>query len=53
LTNDPGRNSWGQVIAFANTQSYKTYRVLITQVRVDGTDATQYSEVKLVGLAAR
>ena len=50
LTKDPGRKSWGQVIAFANTQSYKTYRVLITQVRVDNTDATQYGEVKLVGL---
>jgi hypothetical protein len=53
LTNDPGRKSWGQVIAFANTQSYKTYRVLISQVRVDNTDATQYGEVKLVGLAGQ
>ena len=53
LTQDPGRKTLGQVIAFANTQSYKTYRVLITQVRVDNTDATQYSEVKLVGVAGQ
>jgi hypothetical protein len=53
LTNDPGRSTWGQVVAFANTQSYKTYRVLITQVRVDNTDATQYGDVKLVGLAGQ
>jgi len=52
LTKDPGRSNWGQVIAFANTGSYKTYRVLITQVRGgDNADATQFSEVKLVGLA--
>jgi len=51
LTKDPGRNTLGQVIAFANTQSYKTYRVLITQVRGGANaDATQYSEVKLIGV---
>lgn len=51
LSKDPGRNNWGQIIAFANTQSYKTYRVLITQVRGgESADATQYGEVKLIGL---
>jgi hypothetical protein len=53
LTKDPGRNIWGQVVAFTNTQSYKTYRVLITQVRSDGADATQFSEVKLLGVPAQ
>jgi hypothetical protein len=52
LATDPGRKSWGQVIAFTNTQSYKTYRVLITETR-PGADATQYSEVKLLGVSGR
>jgi alpha-L-fucosidase 2 len=47
LDNDPGRNSWGQIIPFANSTPYKTYRVLITAITGNNPDATQYSEVKL------
>jgi hypothetical protein len=47
LENDPGRNKWGPVISFKNETAYKTYRVLITQTRDDGSDSTQYSEVRL------
>jgi hypothetical protein len=50
LTKDPNRSSWGLVISFPNTTAYKSYRVLITQTRgSDNVDATQYSEVKLLG----
>jgi alpha-L-fucosidase 2 len=48
---DPGRKHWGPSIVFANTKAYRTYRVLVTETRGDGTDATQYSEVRLGSLA--
>ena len=47
LDNDPGRNSWGQIVSFTNATSYNTYRVLITAISGNNADATQYSEVKL------
>jgi len=47
LANDPGRKQWGPVIRFMNPMAYKTYRVLVTQVRGDNADAVQYSEIKL------
>jgi alpha-L-fucosidase 2 len=47
LANDPGRKQWGPVIRFTNAMAYKTYRVLVTQVRGDNADAVQYSEIKL------
>jgi alpha-L-fucosidase 2 len=50
LTKDPSRTSWGPIVSFPNTTAYKSYRVLITQTRgSDNVDATQYSEVKLLG----
>ncbi len=47
LGNDPGRKQWGPVIRFSNDTPYKTYRVLVTQVRGDNADALQFSEIKL------
>lgn len=49
LAKTTGRGAWGEAITFANTQSYKYYRVLITQLRSDSADAAQYAEVYLVG----
>ena len=51
LDADPGRKQWGPAIVFANTRAYRTYRVLVTETRSDGADATQYSEVRLGTLA--
>jgi hypothetical protein len=48
---DPGRKSWGPAVTFTNATAYRTYRVLVTETRGDGTDATQYSEVRLGSLA--
>ena len=50
LDKDPDRSQWGTVITFPNTTAYKSYRVLITQTRSNTTGATQYSEVKLIGI---
>lgn len=53
LTKDPDRGFWGQAITFTNTESYKYYRVLVTQVRGgDSADAVQFAEVRLVGAAS-
>jgi len=51
LSTDPGRNTWGQAVAFTNSDSYKSYRVLITETRANA-DATQFSEVRLLGVTA-
>ncbi len=51
LDADPGRKHWGPAIVFANGKAFRTYRVLVTETRGDGTDATQYSEVRLGSLA--
>ena len=53
LAKDPGRNHWGQAVTFTNTESYKYYRVLVTQIRGgDSADAVQYAEVRLLGSAS-
>jgi hypothetical protein len=44
---DPGRKAWGPAIVFPNTKSFKVYRILVSETRGDGTDATQYSEFRL------
>jgi len=48
LDSDPDRGNAGSRIAFSNTTSYKTYRLLITKTRAK-TDATQYGELILFG----
>jgi hypothetical protein len=55
LDQDPGRKSWGRLVVFPNSTAYSSYRVLVTALRGGGgstpaAPATQYSEVKLVGV---
>ena len=33
LKDDPGRNSWGEVINFKNKVGFKTFRILVTATR--------------------
>jgi hypothetical protein len=45
---DPGRQSFGPVVRFANTTAYTSYRVIVRSQR--GVDsAVQYAEMNLVG----
>jgi alpha-L-fucosidase len=51
LDPDPTRNKWGKVITFPNSTAYRTYRILVTKTCGANPDATQYSELKLIGTA--
>jgi hypothetical protein len=52
LDADPGRLQWGACVVFANRTAYRTYRVLVSRIRDDGANGTQYSEFRLGTFAA-
>jgi hypothetical protein len=47
LEADPGRQSWGPAVVFANVTAFRTYRLLVTRKRDPGTFGLQYSEFRL------
>ncbi len=47
LETDPGRQSWGPTMVFANTTAFRSYRLLVTRKRDPGSFGTQYSEFRL------
>jgi hypothetical protein len=48
INTDPGRQTFGPIIAFANTTAFRSYRVIIKSQR--GSDiGVQYGELNLVG----
>ncbi len=49
LGTDPGRNTPGQIVNFANATSYDSYRLLVTSQR-GVANSTQYAEVQLYGV---
>jgi len=50
LSTDPGRESAGSVIAFSNTNSYTSYRVLVQSVRdAPAANSMQFAEIRLIG----
>jgi len=50
LATDPGRNTFGPTVTFANTQVFSSYRLLITSVRTPtSANSFQFGEVELIG----
>jgi len=47
-SNETGRNTYGDIKSINNTQSFASYRILITGVRDDTAGMMQFSEVKLL-----
>jgi len=53
LATDPGRNTFGSQISFAESAAFSSYRVLITAVRTPGTaNSFQFGEIELIGNTA-
>jgi hypothetical protein len=48
---DPGRKTYGPQVRFANTTSYRGYRVIVESQR-GSANSVQYSELNLLGSAA-
>lgn len=49
LATDPGRNTFGQQVSFANTLSFASYRVLVQTVRTPtSANSFQFSEIELL-----
>ena len=48
INTDPGRQTFGPEVSFANTTAYRSYRIIVKSQR--GTDvAVQYAEMNLIG----
>jgi hypothetical protein len=53
LATDPGRNTFGSTVTFVNTQSFTSYRLLVTSVRTPSSaNSFQFGEVELIGTPA-
>ena len=51
LLSHADRKSWGLYVNFPNTTAYASYRVLVTAKVGSGSDAVQYSGIRLFGIA--